>query len=321
MIFFFNKIKTLFEILIQNKILNRPDFSEKKIFLQGKLYENNILKKKKISNFSEVEFSAFSQFGEDGIISWLTNQIPNIKKVFLEIGTEDYWESNTRFLLKSNKWKGYIIEASESDVNKIKKQSLYWKHDISAINEFVEKGNINLIIKNNLKMNDIGFLSLDIDGNDYWILKELEIEADLVVCEYNPIFGDKFELTIPYEKNFDRSKKHFSKLFFGCSIRALISLMDKKKYCFLGTNTQGMNAFFVNRKKLEHFNEKIENKKIFPPLSREGRDENGKLNFNSLYENLKFIENLEVYDIKEKNNKKISEFKNIYSEEWKNSFL
>ena len=56
MIFFFNKIKTLFEILIQNKILNRPDFSEKKIFLQGKLYENNILKKKKIYNLSEVEF-------------------------------------------------------------------------------------------------------------------------------------------------------------------------------------------------------------------------------------------------------------------------
>ena len=49
MTLFFNKIKTLFEILIKNKILNRPDFSEKKIFIQAKILENTNIKKKKLT--------------------------------------------------------------------------------------------------------------------------------------------------------------------------------------------------------------------------------------------------------------------------------
>ena len=88
---FFKNLSTVISILFNNKILRRPDFSEKKIFLNGKILENQILNKKNISSLSEVEFSVFSQFGEDGIISWLSNQIPDIKKIFLEIGTQDYW--------------------------------------------------------------------------------------------------------------------------------------------------------------------------------------------------------------------------------------
>ena len=117
---FFKNLITVFNIFFYNKLLKRPDFSEKRIFLQGKLNEEKILKKEKIEDLKEIEFSVFSQFGEDGIICWLTNNIPDIKKTFIEIGTEDYWESNTRFLLKSQNWSGYLIEASKTNVAKIK---------------------------------------------------------------------------------------------------------------------------------------------------------------------------------------------------------
>ena len=140
------KIKIIFEIVFNKIILKRPDFSEKKLFLQAQLVEELKLKKKKINNFREIEFSAFSQFGEDGIISWLTRQIPNINKKFLEIGTQDYWESNTRYLLKSQNWTGYIIEGSREDVKKIKKQKIYWQNNLKAINKFINLENINLII-------------------------------------------------------------------------------------------------------------------------------------------------------------------------------
>ena len=124
---FLKNLSIVISIFFNNKILRRPDFSEKNIFLQGKILENQILNKKNISNLNEVEFSAFSQFGEDGIISWLSNQIPDIKKIFLEIGTQDYWESNTRYLLKSQLWKGYLIEGSKEDEEKLKNKEFIGK--------------------------------------------------------------------------------------------------------------------------------------------------------------------------------------------------
>ena len=240
----FTKILSIFSILTNQTILRKPDFSEKKIFLQAKINEQNNLNKKKIYDFRDVEFSAFSQFGEDGIISWLSHQIPDIKKVFLEIGTQDYWESNTRYLLKSQMWKGYIIEGSKKDVEKIKMQKIYWQHDLNAICQFINDENINDIINKHIKEKYLGLLSIDIDGNDYWILKKIKIESDIVVLEYNPIFGDIHKISILYEKNFVSIKKHFSNLYFGCSINALIDLMEKKKLCISWNKCSGHECFF-----------------------------------------------------------------------------
>ena len=61
-------------------LLKRPDFSEKRIFLQGKILQEKNKVKNKIKNLNDVEFSVFSQFGDDGVISWIVNQIPEIKK-------------------------------------------------------------------------------------------------------------------------------------------------------------------------------------------------------------------------------------------------
>tara|TARA_Y100000590_G_scaffold216695_1_gene245463 strand:- start:605 stop:1564 length:960 start_codon:yes stop_codon:yes gene_type:complete len=315
----FEKLNIVIKIFLNKYILKKPDFSEKKIFLQAQyLYELN-KKKQKIQNLSEVEFSAFSQFGEDGIITWLIEKIPNISKVFLEIGTQDYWESNTRFLLKLKNWKGYLIEGSKKDVNKIKSQRIYWQNNLKVINQFINKENINEIILQNIKESKIGLLSIDIDGNDYWILENLQnLNADLVVCEYNPIFGDLHCITTIYDPNFVRHNKHFSNLYFGCSIMALIKLMKKKKYTFLGSNSKGMNAFFVKDENIKYLDDKIIHKKIFAPILREGRDKNTKLNYRTVFENLNEIKNMEIFDLEENTNKKLSSYKNLFSKEWKN---
>ena len=92
----------LSSLILNKKVFRRPDFSEKKIFLKGQLMAKKNEVKENIISLKDVEFSVFSQFGEDGIINWLISKLPNLNKVFLEIGTEDYWESNTRFLLKNN---------------------------------------------------------------------------------------------------------------------------------------------------------------------------------------------------------------------------
>ena len=148
MIFFFKKLKTLFEILIKKKILKQPDFSEKRIFLNGKILASKNLEKKKIKYLGDVEFSVFSQNGEDGVIDWIIGKIPNIEKIFVEIGTEDYWESNTRFLLKSRNWKGYLFEASKQSVQAIKRQKIYWQNNITVIKFWL---NLIGVLTSNLK--------------------------------------------------------------------------------------------------------------------------------------------------------------------------
>src|SRR5687768_12224968 len=68
--------------------------------------------KQSIKNLDEVEFQVFSQWGDDGIIQYLVNKLDIPNKTFIEFGVEDYKESNTRFLLISNNWSGYVIDGS-----------------------------------------------------------------------------------------------------------------------------------------------------------------------------------------------------------------
>ena len=77
----FKNFYSLFLILLNRVLLRKPDFSEKRIFLQGQLLDNINKQKTIITSFKDIEFSVFSQFGEDGIISWLVDKVPNIKKI------------------------------------------------------------------------------------------------------------------------------------------------------------------------------------------------------------------------------------------------
>ena len=182
-----------------NRVFNEE--IQKELILKAKLLSNQNLKLKRIKDLSDVEFQVYSQWGEDGIIDWLVNKFPEIPKSFLEIGTENYKESNTRFLLVNKNWDGFIIEADKNSVKDIKSQRVYWKHNLTIENQFVDQNNINTIIKRINIPKKLGLLSLDIDGIDYWVLKKLSVlEPSIVICEYNSLFGQKKNFTVPYKK-------------------------------------------------------------------------------------------------------------------------
>lgn len=305
--------------LINKYILKRPDFSEKKIFLQGLQNQSINRKKDKIFNFKDVEYSVFSQFGDDGIIDWIIQKIPSIRKNFIEIGVQDYWESNTRFLLKSENWSGIIIDSSKKDINLIKTQRIYWQHNLKAYHFMVNKDNINKFLKENLdsSFKDVGLLSIDIDGVDYWILEQINvIKPSVIVCEYNSIFGDVYKISVPYDENFERTKKHYSNLFFGASIKAMISLMENKGYNFLGTNSAGINAYFVRNDLFNFFNSKIQKKTIFQSKIREGLDKKGCLTFDDRIDRIKIIKNQKVFDFDENKEKYLKDYTNLYTKDW-----
>ncbi len=292
------------------------------LLLSGRILSNTNSKKINIKDFSEVEFSVYSQWGEDGIISWILDKLEEIPETFIEFGVENYIESNTRFLLTSRNWKGLVIDGDKSNIEDIKKSSLYWKHDLSAEEAFITKTNINKILKDNNFKDEIGLLSIDIDGNDYWIWNEINcINPVLVVTEYNAVFGDKHFLTVPYDPNFFRGKKHHSNLYFGASINALISLAKKKGYELLGTNTNGVNAFFIRKDRFELIKKYLHQISIYPSKLRESRDENGKLNYLNGLERLEEIKNCELIDLKSNNKKiRISELNDMYSNNWLKGF-
>ncbi len=249
-------------------------------------------------NINDYEFKASSQWGEDGIIQHLIKNIEIENKIFFEFGVEKYIESNTRFLLQNNTWKGLVIDGSDENISYIKNDPIYWQNNLKAECAFVTSDNINQLITQNGIHGDIGILSIDIDGNDYWIWESIDcISPRIVICEYNSHFGDTHKVSVPYDDNFIREKKHYSNIYYGASISALDFLAKKKGYSLVGSNLAGNNAFFVR-------NDLTLDIKLLTPKEayrvsqfRESRDENGILNFNDIEHNLNLISNLELINV------------------------
>lgn len=276
--------------------------------LISKLLIENVQKKKNIKNISEVEFKVFSQFGEDGIIQYLINNVPLKDKSFIEFGVENYKESNTRFLLINNNWRGLIIDSSKENIEFIRSDSIYWKYNIKAICEFVNKDNINDIFTQYGFNGDIGLLSIDIDGNDYWVWEAINtVNPRIVICEYNSIFGNEYAVTIPYFSNFNRTKFHFSNLYFGASLPALYSLAKKKGYFFIGCNSAGNNAFFIRNDFSKYFREVSIKEGYVMSVFRESRNQNGQLSYLSGEERIEIIKHLDIYDLDKKKIVKIKD--------------
>lgn len=91
-------------------------------------------------------------------------------------------------------------------------------------------------------------MSIDIDGNDYWIWEAISVVSpDILVIEYNALYGSEKSLTLKYEKNFKRPDKGIYKCLYGASLKALTSLSERKGYSLVATNLNGNNAFFVKQ--------------------------------------------------------------------------
>tara|TARA_B100001029_G_scaffold166542_1_gene159056 strand:- start:798 stop:1724 length:927 start_codon:yes stop_codon:yes gene_type:complete len=301
-----------FKKLIKKSLASLHDEKiDKKLILEAKSLSLKNNKMNRIENLSKVEFQVFSQWGEDGIIEWLINKIKFLPKNFIEIGTEDYKECNTRFLLINHYWDGFLIEGDKIAVEKIKKDRVFWKHNLKIFNSYLNLDNYEAAFKKLKIPKKIGIISLDIDGIDYWILKKLKsLKPGIFICEFNPLFGYDRLLTVPYKKKFVRSKEHYSNLYFGASLKAITELLNKQ-YLFIGTNSAGNNAFFVNKKYSKYIKNKIINKKIFKSKFRESRNKMNKLNYLNKIESIKVIKQKKLFDIKKN---KIIKIQQIFNE-------
>jgi len=300
-----NKIKNLIHSL--GKTSNFDDIS----FKIG-CSHFNIMKNfyPKIRNFSDTSYKVYSQNGEDGFIDYLLFTLKIDKPKFIEIGIGTYKECNTRFLFERMAPEGLVIDYINDLEKKIKKNIKFWKGDLTIVNQIINTENIVDILRKNNFLTDIDLFSLDIDGIDYWILEKIPDNfSKICVIEYNSIFGDQLEITVPNIKDFNRKDYHFSYLCYGMSLKALIKKMDEKGFIFVGSNELNNNAFFIQKKYSANLNIEfpdINNLKKFTVSNiRESRDKNENLNYLSKEERLKAIENCEVIDVSNKKNEKI----------------
>jgi hypothetical protein len=253
-----------------------------------------------LDNIQAAEFKVFSQFGEDGIIQYLIRraQVPAEGRIFVEFGVESYEEANTRFLLLNDNWRGLIMDGASSNMRRVRNSSIYWRHNLIAVNAFIDADNINDLIRDAGISGQIGLLSIDIDGNDYWVWERIDVVSPiLVVAEYNSVFGSRHAVTVPYDKDFDRGRAHSSNLYWGASLRALVELGNRKGYAFVGSNNAGNNAFFVRRDHLNGQRELTAAEGYVESQFRESRDEMGSLTFLSGPARLQKIVDLPVYDV------------------------
>jgi hypothetical protein len=289
------------------------------LLLQGRIASWQVRSMKTIGDLSDVEFKVTSQWGDDGIIDWLVERasIPSSAQTFVEFGVETYREANTRFLLQNRNWRGYIMDGSPAMQAATIEDNTLWKYDLNLRHAFIDIDNINDLIMASNFGEEIGLLSIDLDGNDYWIWQAIRvIRPILVVCEYNAVFGDIYPISVPYNPTFDRAGAHSSALYFGASIPALKSLGVKLGYRLLGTNSAANNAFFVRDDYAQRFDGALLNLRSFPSKFRESRDSEGQLTYVSGIERLNLISFLSVINTETQETVKISDLGSVYSEEW-----
>ena len=293
------QLKKIIKRTVESALTSRlMSISEREMLLLGRSKSDfNKIYQDRFTNINDFEFGVFSQSGEDGIIQYLINNIDISSKTFIEFGVENYQECNTRFLLMNNNWSGLVIDGSEDNIRQIKESEFYWKHDLIARTDFITAENINEIFLQEKFSGEIGLLSIDIDGNDYWVWKAItSVQPDILILEYNSLFGYERHITVPYEASFQRHKFHFSGLAFGASLPALHELSLKKGYVFVGCNEMGNNAFFVKKEKIGNIRSLSVQEGYKEAKFRESRDKNGILTYKKGEDKYNEVKGVEVYN-------------------------
>lgn len=257
------------------------------------------LNKIAMSDLANSKYKIFSQWGEDGMLQFLTSNLHIQNKTFIEFGVENFLESNCRFLMMKDNWSGFVIDGSPKNIAELKSTYFYWKYDLKAEAFFLTKSCINEVLERSGFDNNVGILSIDLDGNDYYILEEIrDIKASILICEFNPIFGMNRKITVPYSDSFKRFEAHYSGLYWGASLSAINSIAQKKGYALVGISDGFNNAFFVKKVLLNSLVTEISLSEItMTSKYRDSRDKNHNLSFLDQGEQLQLLKGLPVYNI------------------------
>jgi hypothetical protein len=212
-------------------------------YINRYLYENP--KYQHPQKLNRYEYQVYSQSGEDGIIEEIFNRIGVADQRLVEIGAGDGLENNTAFLLLKN-WTGYWIEGSLEHIKRIQQtySTLLTRRALQVKHAWVTAENIEELLRGANFPREFDLLSIDVDGNDYWIWKAIENHSPrVVVIEYNALYPPN----VKWVRKYEPGARWDGTSYFGASLKSLEILGTEKGYRLVGCNFTGINAFFCPR--------------------------------------------------------------------------
>lgn len=196
---------------------------------------------------SDTGFRNFSQFDEDGILLYLFAAIGAPHKTFVDIGAGDGINSNCANLAINFGWNGLFIDGNPENI--ARGRAYYQNHPDTFlfpptfVHGFVQRENINPLIEAAGFTGGIDLLSIDIDGNDYWIWDALTVvQPRVIIIETHTEFGMN-SIVVPYDKDYGYPGRHPD--YHGASPVAMEKLASKKGYRLVGAMTYGFNTIYV----------------------------------------------------------------------------
>lgn len=184
-----------------------------------------------------------SQFGEDGILEEVFRRVGTTHRYFVEFGAADGLGSNTLYLLTHKGWTGVMIEGDPGAYSKLRANLAAYPGLLPA-NHFLTRENIAAVFQLLQVPREFDLLSIDVDGNDYWLWKELRAYAPrVVVIEYNEYHRPPDRWVMAYNPN----HRWDGTSYYGASLASLAALGSDLGYALIGTESNGVNAFFLKR--------------------------------------------------------------------------
>lgn len=207
-------------------------------------YYHDSVRAGNVPKLSDTGYRVFSQFEEDGKLLFIFSVVGMDNKRFIEIGSNDGIRSNCANLFFSFGWYGLYIDCDRWCISRGRRfYSRYpepWQYKPKFVCEKVTRENVNQVIEENGFSGEIGLLSVDIDGNDYWIWDALTIvDPKVVIIETHNEFGMN-DIVVPYEPG---SRRHPA--YHGASPVAMVKLARRKGYRLVGANDLGFNFIFI----------------------------------------------------------------------------
>ena len=239
-----NFLKDRFLIIkLRNRFIPSVQISQRQLFH----HYAELALKDELPSISETGFRVFSQFEEDGKLLFIFSVIGMDVKSFVEIGSDDGVNSNSANLYFNFGWHGLFIDGNPRSIKRGKKFfSKYphpWFYRPKFICDMVKRENVNHLIERAGFKGEVGLLSIDIDGNDYWVWDAIEvIEPRVVIIETHNEFGMN-NIVVPYDPEYFYPGKH--PVYHGASPVAMTKLANRKGYRLVGANELGFNFIFV----------------------------------------------------------------------------
>lgn len=246
-------IKPIYSRLNRIEEYQKESFTSQQNLMQKQLmasYQLGVKAGLTVKPLHEIGFSTFSENTEDGVLLYIFSIIGSTNKKCVEIGCGYGRECNTANLLIHHNWTGLLIDAGEKQTahaknffNSFIKREAYRPVVVRA---HITKSNVNKIIKKNGFAGEVDLLSIDIDGVDYWIWKEIEVcNPRVIVAEIQCIWYSETAVTVPYDDHFEPGFMDGYGIYSGASLAAFDKLAKQKGYRFIGVERSGYNAFFL----------------------------------------------------------------------------